>query len=417
MEDPGLQILLIDDDDDVRRTLGAHLTGRGHTTRTAPTGASGLSLLRQGPADVVITDMRMPGLSGLDVLAQVRTDWPESEVVVITAFGDVESAVEAMRAGAFDYFTKPYEVHAISACLQRTARFKALRREKDRMQQRLRAIGVSERRRYALEGLIGESAAMAAVRDSVLQVAATPDTTVLISGETGTGKELVARALHYEGHRAEGPFVAVDCTSIPVALVESELFGHVRGAFTDAREDRQGLIEQADGGTLFLDEIGDMDLAVQPRLLRVLEERTVRRLGDGRERPVDIRVVAATNQDLRAAVATGKFREDLQFRLNAFEIHLPRLRDRGGDVTLLAQHFLQRYARDLRRNVANFEPSAQTALQQHPFHGNVRELRNVVERAVIQCQGGLLTAADLDLVMPEVTAPLARANRSSRPWT
>lgn len=396
-EQPALKILLIDDDADVRRALRGHLDNQGHLVRDAANGEEGLRQLDEASVDVVITDMVMPGIGGDEVLRRIRQRWPDTEVVVITAFGDVERAVAAMRDGAFDFFSKPFEVHAISACLQRTARFQALRRERDGMRRRLHAINERERGRYGVDNLIGDSDAMVAVREQVRQAADAHDTNVLVTGETGTGKELVARAIHTESERADGPFVAVDCTAIARSLAEGELFGHVRGAFTDARSDRAGLIEQADGGTLFLDEIGDMEPAVQPRLLRVLEERCVRRLGDDHERWVDIRVVAATNQDLQQAAELGRFRNDLLFRLNTYEIAVPPLRDRRQDVVPLATRLLGQFSHDLRKPMDGFSPGALEALLAYPYPGNVRELRNIVEQAAIRARGSTVEANVLGL--------------------
>jgi DNA-binding NtrC family response regulator len=308
-----------------------------------------------------------------------------------------------MREGAFDFFTKPFNVQSLTASMQRTARFHALRREKDRYRERLDRLGAEARQRYGLSAIIGESAAIRAVKALIEQVCQTETTTVLICGETGTGKELVAQAIHYGSARAEGPFVAVNCTAIPESLVESEFYGHVKEAFTDARQDRAGYFEQADGGALFLDEIGDMGLTMQSRLLRTLEERRVRRVGGSAEIPVDVRVVSATNRDLPKATSEGKFREDLYYRLNTFIIRVPALRERPEDILLLARHFLDRYSQEMRKSVAGFTPEAEALLQAHPFPGNVRELRNIIERATILCADEQV--APEDLVFERTFAP------------
>ncbi|MBT4497833.1 MAG: sigma-54-dependent Fis family transcriptional regulator [Gemmatimonadetes bacterium] len=390
-----LRILLVDDDDDVRRTLGDYLRGRDHRVVLSGSGERGLEILQGEKVDIVITDMRMSGMDGFELLAAVREGWPGIEVIVITAYGDVEGAVRAMREGAFDYFTKPFEVHDIAASLQRTARFQSLRRENERFRERLDRLGAEGRRRYGLEAIIGESQVIGQVKELVAQVAGTEGTTVLLVGETGTGKELVARAIHYESARARGPFVAVDCSAVPQTLIENAFYGHVKGAFTDAREAGKGYFEMADGGTLFLDEIGDMDPAMQTRLLRTLEERRVRRLGGAEEIAVDVRVVSATNQDLLQATAEGRFRQDLFYRLNTFTIRIPPLRERPEDILPLARHFLERFGREMRKSIAGFGDRAQSLLAAHPFPGNVRELRNTVERAVILCREDRVGEAQL----------------------
>ena len=390
-----MTVLLIDDDDDVRRTLGNHLKALGHRLHTAERGAEGLEVLRREVINIVITDIKMPGMDGFEVLREVKRSSPGVEVILLTAYGDIEAAVRAMREGAFDFFTKPFNIQSLTASMQRTARFHALRREKDRYRERLDRLGAQGRQRYGLSAIIGEGAAIQAVKTLIEQVCQTDATTVLICGETGTGKELVARAIHYESARAAGPFVAVNCTAIPESLIESEFYGHVKGAFTDARQDRAGYFEQADGGTLFLDEIGDMNLGMQTRLLRTLEERRVRRVGGSTEVPVDVRVVSATNRDLRQAISEGKFREDLYYRLNTFTLRVPPLRERPEDILPLAQHFLDRYSREMRKPIEGFTPEAGTLLEAHPFPGNVRELRNTIERAVILCRAGQVTPDDL----------------------
>ena len=394
---PRLRILLVDDDADIRRTLSNHLEGRGHQVHLAETGDRALEVLRQASVDIVITDVRMPGMDGLELLASIRRDRPEIEVIVVTAYGDVDSAVCALREGAFDYFTKPFSVHDIAATLQRTARFRALRLENERFRERLERLDAQGRQRYGLDAIIGQSAAIQQVKDLIAQVSRTESTTVLVAGETGTGKELVARAIHYESARTQGPFVAVDCSAVPHGLVESEFYGHVKGAFTDAHIAHKGYFEQADGGTLFLDEVGDMDPGMQTRLLRTLEERRVRPVGGSAEVPVDVRVVSATNRDLAQIISQGGFREDLYYRLNTFTIRIPPLRQRPEDVVPLAQHFLERYARELRKSIAGFSTRALELLKAHTFPGNIRELNNMVERAAIVGTAALIDAEDLEI--------------------
>ena len=393
-------ILIIDDEPAILRNLKNHLTARGHRVYTAEGGAGGLETLRREAVDIVITDVKMPGMDGFEVLREVRRTSPGVEVIMVTAYGDLDAAVRAMREGAFDFFSKPVKLQELVASLHRTERFQVLRRENARYREHLDLLGTEARGRYGLSAIIGESRATQSVRDLIEQVCRTDATTVLICGETGTGKELVARAIHYESARAGGPFVAVDCSAIPHALVESEFYGHVKGAFTDARESRKGHFELAEGGTLFMDEIGDMDLAMQTRLLRTLEERRVRPVGGAREIPVNLRVVSATNQNLPETIAHGKFRKDLYYRLNAFTIYIPPLRDRPEDILPLASHLLEQYAREMRKPVEGFTSEVEALLKVHPFPGNVRELRNTIERAVILCKTGRVTPEDLNMPSP-----------------
>jgi len=316
------------------------------------------------------------------------------ELIFITGHGDLKTAVHALREGAFDFFTKPVRFEELAAALERTRRFQALRREKDRVQARLTSLEHDVDVRDGEPAIIGESDAIRRVAGLIDKVAATDRTTVLITGESGTGKELVARAVHRLSPRAGAPFISINSTAVPDALFESELFGHEKGAFTDARERVKGMFELSSGGSLFLDEIADMSPASQGKLLRTLEGRTIRRVGGAREIPVDVRLIAATNQDLDQLQRDGGFRQDLFFRLNVFAIHVPPLRDRGDDVLLLAFHFLRLYAAEFRKDVNSIHPAAQSLLQRYAFPGNVRELRNLMERAVILCDGDALTEAE-----------------------
>ncbi len=397
MKLPQLRIMVVDDDADIRQSLNNYLADRGHDVTLADNAERALDQLQAQAVDVVITDVRMTGMDGFELLAHIQRTDPSIDVVVVTAFGDVESAVRAMREGAFDFFTKPFKVQDISAALQRTARFQQLRRENERYRTRLQLAATAGRQASGINSLIGASTAMEHVRSQILQVGKTPSTTVLILGETGTGKELVAQALHFASERAEAPFVAVDCSAIPAALMESQFFGHERGAFTDAQRARPGYFEQADGGTLFLDEIGDMSLDLQSRLLRTLESRQVRRVGAERTQPVDARVVAATHRDLAESVRQGHFREDLYYRVESFIIEIPPLRCRADDIRPLAEHFVRRYAKELRKQVNGLSATAIERLQSHDFPGNVRELRNIIERSVILCEGAVVDEAHLSL--------------------
>ena len=386
----GLDILVIDDDPGVLKTIASYLRARGHRVTEAGRGDEGVSSLERHPADIVITDLKMPGLNGFEVLRTVREAWPEVEVIMVTAYGDIEGAVRAIKEGAFDFFTKPLKVEDLGAALERVVRLQTLRRENKRYQRRLALIDKEEKQRYGMHAIVGDSKAIQQVRTLICQVAETDDTTVLISGETGTGKELVARAIHVESGRSSGPFVPVDCSAISPTLVEAELFGHEKGAFTDARTLRRGHFEQADGGTLFLDEIGDMGMDMQAKLLRTLESRQLRRVGGQREIFVNVRVVSASNRDLPELVSKGEFREDLFYRLNTFTIHIPPLRDRREDILPIAEHYLRYYARRLRKRLTGFAPLATSSLARHDFPGNIRELRNLVERAAIFCQSGVV---------------------------
>ena len=395
-----MTILVIDDDAHIRSSIGKFLIARGHTVIEAANGERGVEVVESQAVDIVITDVKMPDMDGFEVLWQVRSVAPEIEVIVITGVKESEHAFRALRAGAFDFFSKPFKVEDLNAAIQRTVRYQTLRKETRRMQARLDHYLVQERARSGLNAIIGESEAVVKMKAQILQVAVTDHTTVLIVGETGTGKELIARAVHNESDRASGPFVPVNCSAIPEKLFESAFLGHTKGAFTDATADQKGHFELAHEGTLFLDEIGDMPLEMQVRLLRTLEERCVRPVGSSDEIPVDVRVVAATNRSLTAAVEEGTFREDLYYRLNVFTIQVPPLRERPGDVLFLARHFLDDYARDLRKPLMRFSREAEDLLQQQEFPGNVRMLKNTVERAAILCEDGEVDAEYLgfDLV-------------------
>ena len=405
-EQVSMTVLVVDDDAHIRSSIGKFLIARGHTVIEAANGEKGVEVVESQAVDIVITDVKMPGMNGFDVLRRVRSVAPEIEVIVITGVKESENAFRALREGAFDFFSKPFKVEDLNAAIQRTVRYQALRKETDRMQARLDLFVVQERERSGLNAIIGESEAVVKMKAQILQVAVTDHTTVLIVGETGTGKELIARAVHCESDRASGPFIPVNCSAIPANLFESAFLGHKMGAFTDAKADQKGHFELADGGTLFLDEIGDMPLEMQVRLLRTLEERCIRPVGSSDEIPVDVRVVAATNRSLTAAVEEGNFREDLYYRLNVFTIQVPPLRERGGDVLFLARHFLAEYARELRKPPMGFSKEAEDWLQQQEFPGNVRMLKNAVERAAILCEDGEIDADDLgfDLVERSPTA-------------
>ena len=384
-------ILLVDDDTATLDVLGLGLETAGFAVHRRTNIAGALEALTDARIALVVSDLDIAGESGLDLAQQIRELRPELPVIIMTGYGSVASAVEAMRAGVWDYLTKPVSIDELELHSRRAIEHTRLTREVEALR---RAVANQAADGPELGGLGGKSPAVNELRELVQRVAAT-EVGVLLLGESGTGKEVVAQAIHRQSARGSGPFVPVNCAALPENLLESELFGHVRGAFTDARKARRGLFLEANGGTLFLDEIGEMPLAMQPKLLRALQERVVRPVGSDEAIPFDTRVLAATNRDLAEAIAQGTFREDLYYRLNVVQIDLPPLRARGNDVLLLAQSFIERFAE--RHNVAvrGLEPEAAEKLLQHQWPGNVRELMNAIERAVALSRGELLTVADL----------------------
>jgi two-component system response regulator HydG len=381
------RVLVVDDDRGMCRFLETGLVRRGFAVASCVSAAEALDLLHDPDLNVVVTDLNLRGVNGLDLCQRILESRPDIPIIVITAFGSLETAVAAIRAGAYDFITKPLEIDALALALDRAIQHRTLRDEVKRLRR-----AVEETRRF--EDLVGTSPAMRKVYDLLSRIA-NSDSSVLISGETGTGKELVARALHCRGNRATGPFVAINCAAMPESLIESELFGHVRGAFTDAHAARKGVFLQASGGTLFLDEIADLPLALQPKLLRALQERVVRPVGGEAEASFDLRLIAATNRDLESAVEEGRFREDLYFRIQVIEVPLPPLRARGKDVLLLAQHFIDREATSSGKNVAGLAPPAAERLLAYAWPGNVRELQNCMERAVALARYEQITVDDL----------------------
>ncbi|HLH28384.1 MAG TPA: sigma-54 dependent transcriptional regulator [Acidimicrobiales bacterium] len=398
------RILLVDDEANARTALAELLRDEGYSVETAADGFKALPKLDEFEPELVLTDLKMPGLDGMGLMRKARERDPEVVVVVMTAFGAVESAVAAMREGAAHYLAKPVNVEELVIVLDRELERRRLRVEAGRLRERL-----SERRR--LGNLVGSSAPMQAVTETVLQVAPSR-ASVLITGESGTGKELIAAALHEHSPRSKGPFVKLHCAALAETLLESELFGHERGAFTGAVARREGRFEQADRGTLFLDEIGEISAAIQVKLLRFLQEHEFERVGGNETVKVDVRVVAATNRDLMARVREGLFREDLYYRLNVVTIEMPPLRARGSDVALLAVHFLRRYAADNAKAVTGFTDEALARLARYPWPGNVRELENAIERAVVVSRGDAIRPEDLP---PAVATPAPAPARSSTP--
>ncbi len=367
------RLLVVDDDSEMCRFLESALGKRGFDVQSAESAEQALERLEQAPVDAVITDLNLRGKSGTQLCETVVGTWPEVPVILLTAYGSLETAVAAIRAGAYDFITKPLELEVLELAVERAL---AHRRTRAELRQ-LRDAGAAA----PPTGMVGESVSMRSMYDTVHRVAET-DTSVLLTGESGTGKELVAHAIHHASRRSGGPFVALNCAALPEALLESELFGYEKGAFTDARSSRSGLFVQAQRGTLFLDEIGDMPLSLQPKLLRVLQERKVRPLGGTREVPVDFRIVAATHHDLETRVEEGSFRDDLYYRIAVIALPLPPLRERGQDVLLLARHFIQHFSTRMGRTIAGLSPDAAQKLLSYDFPGNVRELQNLMERAV-----------------------------------
>jgi DNA-binding NtrC family response regulator len=397
------KILVVDDDPEIVAVLAELLKKEGHQVTACAAGAAAISAGRDEKFDVVLADIRLPDMDGLTVLRAFQEASPETAVVVMTAFGTVETAIQAIKAGAYDYIPKPFKLDEVRIVVQRALERKRLLQENRRYRQELRG-------KYRLENVVGSSGPMLDIFKTVARVAPTKST-VLIQGESGTGKELIARTIHYNSDRAQRPFVAVDCGALPETLLESELFGHERGAFTGATTLKRGLFEVAQGGTCLLDEIGDVSPVVQSRLLRVLQEHEIKRVGGMEPIKVDVRVIAATNKHLESLVKAHKFREDLYYRLSVVSVTLPPLRERGDDIPLLAEFFLRKFAQESGKRVERIAPEAMALLTAYPWPGNVRELEHAIERAVILTQNPTLLAQDLppDLQAPPGGRPTADA--------
>jgi DNA-binding NtrC family response regulator len=383
------RILIVDDAPDTLEVLQRNLASRGYRVFTAPGVSEGIQVLEQTAVDLVVTDLKMPKASGLDLVRHVRENLKDTEVIIITGYASIEGAVQAVKSGAEEYLSKPFTEDELLSAVQRVLEKLHLRRAGQKTLPNLPA---------GRHGFLGESEAMAKVWQAVAKAASTA-ATVLISGESGTGKELVARAIHYNSPRSAAPFVAVNCGGIPEGLLESELFGHVKGSFTGATESRAGFFQTADGGTIFLDEVSDTTLAMQAKLLRVLQEKEVYMVGARRPQKVDVRVLAATNKDLFALVKKGTFREDLYFRLNVITISLPPLRERGDDILLLARHFGARFAKEAGKPAPQFSENALRVLKRYDWPGNVRELENVIQRLVVMTDGEVIEIPDLPPLM------------------
>lgn len=388
-------VLVIEDDETVRDVLYSFLTEKGFEVTLAKSGEEGIDLLRTSKFELILTDLVMPGLGGMDVLKEVKAAKILAPVIVLTAYGTVQSAVEAMKLGAFDYITKPFNLDEISIVIEKALNLSKLQKENLMLKMQLR-------KRYNFKGLVGRSKSMEHVYEMIEKIADT-DSTVLILGESGTGKELIAKTIHYNSSRAAAPFVPINCAAIPKDLLESELFGHEKGAFTGAVTTRIGRFELAQNGTLFLDEVAELAPSLQVKLLRVLQEREFERVGGMKTIKVDVRILAATNRDIEKAVKEGAFREDLFYRLNVIPIHLPPLRERIDDIPILVDHFAHDFAKKRKREPITFSKEAMACLLSYHWPGNVRELENLIERLTILAAGNVVNEADLPEKMRQLS--------------
>src|SRR5215218_4911485 len=391
----GATVLVVDDERTLARAIKTFMAEAGYEAEVAGDGERAIELLQTTRPDVVFSDVRLPGMDGIELLRRIREFDAAIPVIIMTAHGTIEGAVEAVKLGAFDYLKKPVDLEELRLLADRAREHSQLRQELSYYRRRDAARGTP------LAGVLGESPAIRSVLEQARQIAGLDETPpVLITGETGTGKGLVARTIHGAGARSGRPFIEVNCTALPANLMEAELFGHERGAFTDAKESKLGLFEAAEGGFIFLDEVGDLELALQGKLLRAIEERTVRRVGGIRDRRIDVRILAATNRNLEREVQENRFRGDLYFRLAVILLHLPPLRERGEDIGLLAEHFVRRFSSKYGKGTRRIDDRARQALMAYPWPGNVRELSHVIERAVLWSRNHILTVDDLSLAAP-----------------
>ncbi|MDT8395160.1 MAG: sigma-54 dependent transcriptional regulator [bacterium] len=388
----GVNVLIVDDEKAIRDGLSRVLESEGFNTELSDSGYSALEKLQSSDFQLVITDLKMPGMSGMEVLNAITILQPNVPVILITGYSTVENAVEVMKKGAFDYLAKPFTPDQLLDKVRKALDHRAFLLEEHSPARHLRE-------QIGFDTMVGHSAALEKVFWRINQVAPT-DSTVLITGESGTGKELAARGIHHVSPRRQKPFMAIDCTTLVESLLESELFGHIKGSFTGAVQTKKGLFQVADGGTLFLDEVSNISPAIQAKLLRVIQEMVITPIGGTKTIPIDIRLIAATNRDLKEMVAEGTFREDLYYRLNIVPIQIPPLREREGDLTLLASHFMKKYSEEIGKDIRGMAPGAMNVLKRYPFPGNVRELENVIERAIVLAKGNLIQAGDLEIQAP-----------------
>ena len=394
------RILIVDDEKAIRWSLGEALKNQGYETDDAENGKEAISKFLEDPADLVILDLKLPDISGIEVLKQLKEKDADLPVIMMTAYGEVETAVDAIKSGAYDFMLKPFQLEKMKIAIKNALENSRLRNELD-------GIRKKNRETYNFKNFIGKSKVMKDVFRKVTKIGESQASTILIQGDSGTGKELVARAVHDSSHGPDKPFLEINCAALPETLLESELFGHEKGAFTDAKFKKKGLFELAEGGTIFLDEIGEMGITLQSRLLRVLENKTFRRVGGVKDLKVKTRIIAATNRNLLEAIKTGEFRNDLYYRLQVIPIDLPLLKDRKEDIPLLANHFVERFNREFKKNIGKISPEVERQLQAYSWPGNVRELKNVIERAM------LLEAED-ELLPEHVPVELGQAQVEGR---
>ena len=373
------RVLVVDDEENLRHMLSLILKREGYDVETASNGEEGLQRISLSSFDQILCDIRMPNMDGLDFLREVQKAGTDATIIMMSAYGTVDSAIEAMKLGAYDYISKPFKPDEVILTLKKAEERERLRRENEILRKEVK-------KEYSFQNIISKNEKMQKIFDVIKKVAHYKST-ILIMGESGTGKELIARALHYNSNRSQDPFVPINCGAIPENLLETELFGHIKGAFTDAIRTKKGLFEEAHGGTLFLDEIGELPLQLQVKLLRVLQDGEIRRVGESKSIQIDVRIVAATVKDLAKEASEGRFREDLFYRLNVFPVHVPPLRERKEDIPLLVSHFIKKYSQSLHKEVAGIDPGGLQALLNFPWYGNVRELENAIERAVVLTDG------------------------------